>query len=91
MSLKDHAPEDPGKCVEHTNLPTLSPEWCDSWAWCGSPIPRQGLQEPLVGRSVSAYAKTDRALNRGSFVSRLVSCLISRVVHGCMFIAKEIR
>lgn len=37
------------------------------------------------------YVKTERVLNIGSFVSRLVSCLISRVVHGYMFIVKEIR
>lgn len=50
-----------------------------------------GLQGPLLGRSISAYAKTDCVLNMGSFVSRLVSCLSSKVVHGCRFFAKEIR
>lgn len=37
------------------------------------------------------YVKTGHVLNIGSFVSRLVSCLISIVIHGCMCIVKEIR
>lgn len=55
------------------------------------PFPDRAFKSLFWAEAYVLIAKTDCVLNMGSFVSRLVSCLISKVVHGYMVIAKEIR